>query len=282
MTLNPRAVLRLSTRLTLSLIILCGLGMILWLIDSVLNWNILPDALDIYVELILVVFASITGLSILTSIICLLGITGEWISQKAHFDQSAVSKRSKKRILFGFIFIGILLFGFYIIDESKKKNATENADRLEAENYAKMSSTLDSSLSVNLASTHEIIARQLLNVDSNSLVLSQVMQAFEKSLPYKTSIEILILAKSPYKYEILSVDGYPQDSIVARQQLLSMPTKNENEVVADILKNSETNHRFSNDGLFFNGEYPHAWKVISYEESNIGILMAKSSYLCCP
>lgn len=256
--------------------------MILWLIDSVLNWNILPDALDIYVELILVVFASITGLSILTSIICLLGITGEWISQKAHFDQSAVSKRSKRRILFGFVFIGILLFGFYIIDESKKKNATETADRLESENYAKMSHTLDSSLKVNYEATHELLARGLSNVDSNSLELSNIIQAFEKSLPYKTSIEILVLAKAPYKYEILSVESSSYDTLVDRQQLLSMPTKNENEVVADIFKNSKTERRFSNDGLFFNGEYPHAWKVISTRERAIGILMAKSSYLCCP
>jgi len=70
MKINYLLVSRLTTNLTLLIFMLFAAGFILWTSDEFLNWDILPDWIDNYAQLIIVIFgffAFLLGLSSLLS-----------------------------------------------------------------------------------------------------------------------------------------------------------------------------------------------------------------------
>lgn len=276
MKLNPRILLRLSTNLTLWLILLCGVGMVLWLIDTVLKWDILPDFIDLYVELILSVFAVITGLSILLSLICIVAIGGEFLASKTQLPDHSISPKANKRILIVIGSLVLLIFTFYGISNFRQ-NVKRQANIARAESkYKRMSYELDSALSSNFDKIESSLIHYVDQMKDHKSNLAEMIVSLQGSLPYHPKVEILIPCEEPYKYQILDVSTYKEKPVLDAEKLLSLPTAHENLVLKDIIETGSTLHSFKKDGAFFSSSRPYAWKKTSGPNQSFVILMVRS------
>lgn len=276
MKLNPRTLLRLSSNLTLWLIISCGIGMILWLIDTVLDWDILPDFIDIYVELILSVFAVITGLSILLSLICTLAIGGEYLASKTQIPDQRVNSGVNRKIYVVLGTLFILLFIFYGVS-SYRQNSQREANLVKNQKaFDQKSSELDSALSVNFKKIEASLISYIDNQEKNESDLSEMIISLENSLPHSPKLKILISGIEPYKFQILDVSTYRDEPILNTEKLLSLPTSYENQILDDIINVGETSLPFKNEGAFFSTKHPYAWVKTSSPEQPFIILMLKA------
>jgi len=70
MTINHFSCARLTTNLTLLIFILFTLGVIFWTSDEFLDWNILPDWIDSYAQLIIVIVGIFAFLLVASTLLC--------------------------------------------------------------------------------------------------------------------------------------------------------------------------------------------------------------------
>lgn len=276
MKLNPRVLLRLSSNLTLWLIILCGAGMILWLIDTVLNWDILPDFIDLYVELILSVFAVITGLSILVSIICVTAIGGEFLALKAQMPDKQIDPSVNRKVAFVTGGLIVLLFSFYGISNYRQNTQKQVNFAKNEKDFKRTSHELDSALSINFSKVESNLILYIDSLEDNESNLAEMIVSIERSLPHNPKLGILISGKEHYKYQILDVRTFKDGPILNTEKLLSLPTLHENDLLNDIIKTGGTALPFKNDGTFFNAIRPHAWKKTTASDQSFIVLMLKA------
>jgi len=288
MNFNPRYFLKIATNATFLLIVFFGLGSILWLIDEVLNWNILPDFIDKYVQVIIAVFGVMGALSILTMLISLLAIVGERIAQKAGYSEVSISEKFKKRVIYGLGIFLLLNVVFFSIDkvrsahlekewklEQAKEKAKEEAQA--AYNYQFASHAIDSALDEHLRELEPILAEYIPNREARNEPLIQLLHSLRRSTPGYPQIEILTCSEAPYKYEVFSVVGVQNDTLLSSRKLLSFPSSDENQMVEEVLEVGYSNVKLTGTKVFFRGQQAHGWRTIQNQGKVIAVLMARST-----
>lgn len=282
--MNPRYILKVSTNFTLGLILLSGLGLILWSIDEVLHWNILPQFIQVYAELLIIVVSILVGLTMFTSLICLVAVIGEWAGQRAGYESLSITRRFKKRMVIfivGSLAMVVLFYGINNIRQVRLKQLSDERTRqheLEVkERYTKACLAIDSGLIIQVERTEHLLVELLTDSSArHKQELVELIQSLSMSLPFQPKIELLRHGRSPYRYEILTATQH-NDSTLNVNRLLSMPSHEEEDFVRELMLYGETQKQLPEGPLFFKGDRPHGWCLISQGGKRVGIIMARST-----
>jgi hypothetical protein len=94
--MNHRRALRASTDTSLVFFAVMTAGMVLWTTDEVLQWDLFPDWIGRYAQLIVIVLAILAVSAVVTSVICSLAVLAESAAQRSGLPDVAPSPRSRR------------------------------------------------------------------------------------------------------------------------------------------------------------------------------------------
>ena len=127
-SLIHRYVLRLTADAALLLFLVFAGGAGLWVVDEYLGWNLLPDLIDKYAEVIVMLFGVMTGLCIAASVLCSIVLMAEAAAERAGIAAYRTTPRAWRTLGVGFV-LGLVVLGvFYKIDLYRKGVAKEATD----------------------------------------------------------------------------------------------------------------------------------------------------------
>lgn len=302
MKLNHRFFLRIATDTTLYIIIFFGIGSILWTMDIYLDWDIMPDFIDKYLKLIVIVVGIAAGLSIITCVICSFSLIAESFAIKANIIDSQMSKRLKRIIFFIISSLIIVIIILYFTDKYRtyqadiarqkeekewklkqkkeaEKERIENEKRLQKEREAfhKKSKELSEHFFIVLNYFSEDLIDYLEKnaIEKENKKMLQLINAINVSSPYSPTIEILIPASKPYKYCKLRT-SYSNEKF-ERQCFTSLPNKKEEEIIDDLFRGKIKPIDFPLSGIFIDNTVVGTWGALKHNQKIVALLTYKTS-----
>ncbi|MEM7065452.1 MAG: hypothetical protein AAF572_20090 [Cyanobacteria bacterium P01_B01_bin.77] len=284
--MNHRFALRLVTNLTVWLLTLSCVGIVLWVIDEFLGWDILPDALSLLVRALLVAGGIIALVLVVMNVVLSLALVAEANASRARLPDYSISRRFTLRvgrtIVGGVLAIALLLGGLQVINQLRLQAATR-ADRAE---FAQMQDDLD----VAMEQVVGLFPPPLLEaLESNTLEqqgqlgnLKKLLQSVSSSFPHNPAVAILIPStEPPFKYARIE-----QETIVADNKnalklspklYLDFPTQIEAQVVEQLMAGQHPQLEGEINGDFIRTDIPSSWGILKQRNQAIAVVYLEST-----
>ncbi|WP_309720493.1 hypothetical protein [Armatimonas sp.] len=258
--MNHRRALKYTTDFGLGIFLFTILGVILWTTDEVLGWNILPDWLDHYAQLLVMVLAILAAFSVVISIMCSLAVMAGAAAMRAG-DGELPSVRRPLQIVAG-ILAGtlLLMYGLHRLDVYRKEQIKRSEQVATVVKRQKISSELRERLR-EVAGEQGSKLRSLLEKRDEAQML-QLLRALESSLPHAPGVQILFRAEVPYRYTTLRLKNAGGRQVLQRESFMDLPEAWERQVVSDLLAGKSIQLADAMSGKFLNSTRPVAWEAI--------------------
>jgi len=294
MKINYLFVSRLTTNLTLFVFMLFAAGFILWTSDEFLKWDILPDWIDNYAQLIIVIFGFFAFLLVLSSLLSSLAVLAEFAAQQMGVSAPPL-KFSRKKMWIVLSVIAMVLVSFLIfhqIDQYREearlaKNRVEFQEKLN-----KQSEELDKSLSQIITLFPDALLEAIHNhsvMEKPTIKeLSKLLSAISASLPQIPQIALLMLAEQhPYQYQKIWITpeyesryskGYYSEKTVLKahdthqQFFTQLPNVVEREVIDVLFKGKIKPLTKRLSGKVLDNTEPSSWGVLKYQEDIVALI----------
>ncbi|MGB3298535.1 MAG: hypothetical protein WBA76_09725, partial [Phormidesmis sp.] len=125
--MNHRFLLRLVTNLAVFLLTLSCFGVVLWVMDEFLLWDILPDGWSMIVRALLVAGGIIAFVLLVMNVLLSLALVAEASASRAELPNYGVSARVKRRvqrsIVAGIVAIALVIGGLQVTDHFRTQAA---------------------------------------------------------------------------------------------------------------------------------------------------------------
>ncbi len=271
MAINYRYTLRFSTDLALYLFLFFAAGALLWTADEFLNWNVLPDWIDKYAQLIIILFGIAVGLCVCSCLLSSVVLIAESLAQRAGMPDYTVPPRVW-RYAVGAIFLtlGVFLI-FSKVDEYRKGVADRHRRAEELQEYRRVVEDLQTAANrvpeLFPRSIAEEISRGTTFKNESDLV--QFLTALRSSTPHHPTVSVLSRAAPPYEYchwQLVAGrarnSDRPADFEVAKQFYIGFPSAIEKGVVAELFNGqvSPVNERL--EGEVIDNVRAGSWRTI--------------------
>lgn len=287
MKMNYFLISRLTTNLTLFIFLLFAAGVILWTSDEFLDWDLLPDWIDNYAQLIIVIFGVFAFLLVLSSLLSSLAVLAEFAARQMGVSAPPL-QFSRKKLAIVLIVVIMVLVSFLIFHQIDKyreqtrlaKNRVEFQEKLD-----KQSQELEQSLSQMITlfpnSILQAIRNQSLLAKPTKQELTKFLSAISASLPQAPQIELLMpAAQPPYQYHQIWITSeyeyrYNDEHDIHQQFFTQLPNAVEREVVEVLLKGKIKPLTNRLQGKFLDNTEPSSWGVLKYQEHIVGLILLK-------
>ena len=280
--MNHRRALRASTDTGLAIFLVAIAGVVLWTADEVLNWNILPDWVDKYAQLLVMVLAIIAGFSVVISIMCSFAVIAESVAEKAGIMSPARSRRARGLIAFGILVAFAGMYGLHLIDRYRA-NEREQAEK--KEEIAKLSQAQEE-LENRMPDIVKLFSpeiAQYLNAaatEQGDEAIARLLNAIQRSTPHKPEIRLLVRANAPYRYCVMTAPPEPSRSApgkpwedLKREFLTDLPSAWERETIESVFRGETPAIEKDQYGVFFSTREPSTWGSVSQDGTVVGIVM---------
>jgi hypothetical protein len=277
---------RLATNLTLFVFTLFILGVVLSTADLFLDWDILPDGIQRYAELAIVIFGIVASLLVVSSFLCSLMVLAEFAAKRVGIQGKELRFNRKKStiLLVAIISILIAFLALQTIDEYREENRLAK-NRIEfQEKLDKQSKALAESLSQMVT----LFPSSLLQAIENKQVfkikpkyeedeLIKFLNAISVSLPQQPGIALLIPATPPYKYGKISFMsdnkyGYDPYKTEGQQFFIQFPNEVEKEIVETLFQGKTQMLKASLKGNFIDNSEPSAWGILKFNDKIVALI----------
>lgn len=125
--MNHRRALRASTDTGLMIFLIMIIGVVLWTTDEMLGWNLLPDWIDKYAELLVIILSILAAFSVVISVMCSFAVMAESAAEKAGITAPTPSRRTRLIIAIGILVAFGSMLGLHQVDQyrASKRVAAE-------------------------------------------------------------------------------------------------------------------------------------------------------------
>ncbi|MDM8560501.1 hypothetical protein [Candidatus Parabeggiatoa sp. HSG14] len=296
MKINYLLISRLTTNLTLFVFILFAAGIILWTSDEFLDWDILPNWIDNYAQLIIVIFGFFAVLLVLSSLLSSLAVLAEFAAKKMGVSAPPlqISRKRKVILLIVIVMVFVNFFIFHQIDKYREqarlaKNRVEFQEKLN-----KQSQELDRSLSQIITlfpdSILQAMHKKSLLEKQTGKELVKLLSAISASLPEIPQIALLMpAAHHPYKYHKIWItpeydyryyDESDEEIVLKghdthQQFFTQLPNVVEREVIEVLFKGKIKPLTQHLNGKFLNNSEPSSWGILKYQEKIVALIFLK-------
>jgi hypothetical protein len=283
--MNHRRALRATTDATLTIFLVMAIGVILWTTDEVLNWNILPDWIDKYAQLLVIILSTLAGLAGVMSVVCSLAVLAESAAQRAGLPEPKTPRKVKWLLLSGVAaFVGLVVV-FQAIDHYRegKRKIVAAADQLAR--YTKIRSELQEPMDHFLGLFSGTMKEAILRMDAgDEAEIAKLLTAIRSSTPHQPRVSLLVRSTSPYQYCAMEATeataSFTEGAKVkplARQFYVDLPERWERDTIRAMFEGARLDVPPDRPGVFINTRSPSAWGLIEQDGRVIGILMLRGS-----
>lgn len=286
MVLNHRLVLRMATDLAIGLFLVFSFGVVLWVADEFLGWNVLPDWIDKFAQLLVVVFGIAGGLAVGTSLLCSFVVIAESVAEHVGIREPAVTGRRWRMV--GLVFVGtvgaFVLFGKIdayrkgLIRERQKSEAKADFDQKARDlqsNAVQVAALVDDALLNYLTSGAQ---------GGGDAELIRYMSAVRVSIPHRPVVSVLVRAALPYQYCHLELVRRPEREAnttlepyaLTRQLYLGFPTAQETSVVERLFADQAAPLTNLLRGEVIDNGRSSGWQTLRRQGEVVGLLLLKA------
>ena len=288
MGLNHRYILRVVTDGALVLFVMSAVGAVLWVTDEFLGWNILPDWIDKYAQLIIVLFGAATGLAVGASLLCSVALMAESAAQRAGIEDYRTPPRIWRLLGLVVVLFGAGLFLFYQIDVYRKGVALQKEEQTERvksrERVQEFQAVLPRLVEAFPGPLVEAMSGGTLSEQSPELVT--FLSAIQSSTAHHPEVILLTRANAPYRfcrYRLRSRrDGQAAETLgrfyIERQFYTGFPSEAEAGVVRRLFEGQAVALESRIEGEVINNLRPGAWGVLSWKGEAAGLLVIQGDF----
>ncbi|HIG31145.1 MAG TPA: hypothetical protein EYQ50_26420 [Verrucomicrobiales bacterium] len=293
MTINLRYTLRVSTNIALFIFLCFSIGALLWVSDEFLGWNLLPDWIDAYAQLIIVAIGFAAGLAIATSGMCGFALLAEAAAKRADIQDYRTTRKTWK---FGGVLIGmafVALLSLNQLDNYRKKAAFEKARASYRIQYFQTVQELNLATPRIIAIfTSDLIEATLLaTVMEKHPALTTFLSAVRSSTSFRPNVSLLVRAAAPYRYCLLKLlesndrDNYgnPRNREenarryhIEKQFYIGFPTQRETALIEELFSGTTPPLESRLEGEIIDNQSPGSWGILKSDDEVIGLLILQT------
>jgi hypothetical protein len=284
--MDHRKALKFSTDRALGLLVLACIGILLWVVDEVLLWDILPDWLEACAVAAVIVAGTLTAFCIVASFMCSAAVAAESLAAHAAGEALPPPRPHSRRLKLGILALGLLaallLYGFHRIDVVRARRAVEASRAEDARRYYKTRDELKARIpEIVQAFTPEMVAGMARLIEpEGEQAISEMLQAIHSSSPGNPAVSLMVKAEAPYLYQVVRGHGAHRDlagrvSYLGRTPLIDLPSVWERDTVAAIFQGAERDVPHGRSGAFIDTRMPCAWGMVRHEGDVVGIVLLR-------
>ena len=284
--MNLRTVLRRTTGSTLLLMALAAVGTVVWVIDEVLVWDILPDWLEAGAVAGVTVAGTLTLFALIASFMCSAAVIAESVAARAAGggtqEAKPLSRLFKMMILGLLLLTAIGLYGFHRVDVIRAERATAAHRAEHARRYYEIRATLAARVPAIVASfTPDMCAQMAKRIEpAAEAAIARMLAAVRDSSPGNPDVSLLIRADAPYQYQIIRATGAVKTpsgdfTYLERRHLIDLPTAWERDTVAALFEGAVLDVPHGRSGAFIDTRKPCVWGAIRHGDEVVGLVVLR-------
>ncbi|NJM97505.1 MAG: hypothetical protein HC800_10345 [Phormidesmis sp. RL_2_1] len=283
--MNHRFLLRLVTNLAVVLLTLFCCGVVLWVIDEFVQWDILPDAWSLIVRALLVAGGVTAFALLMMNVLLSLALLAESNASRARLPNYGISQQLKRRvrksIVIGIAAIALTIGGLQVTNHFRSQAAAQ-ASRVE---FFQAQSDLNAATQqvVNLFTPPLLEA-----IGTNSLAekgqlgnLSKLLSAIPLSFPHSPNATLILLASQPpFKYARVtsgSIRSGDNGALsLSPEFYATFPAEQEVQIIEQLFAGTLPEIKAPLKGQIINNTLPSAWGILTREGQVIAVVYLQS------
>ena len=284
--MNHRFLLRLVTNVAVSLLTLSCFGIVLWVIDEFLGWDILPDVWTLLVQALLVAGGIITFVLLVMNMMLSLALMAEAQASRAQLPDFTISRRFKRNVrrgvVAGVVAIALLIGGLQVVNQVRAQAAIQAARTEFHQTQAEMDQSLEQVLMLFTPPLLEAIGAQTLAEKGQLGNLQKLFTSIQDSFPHEPSSSILVrAAQAPYQYASIdksSIQANKQGGLFLAPKLYtSFPEERETQAVEQLFSGEAVSLTDPLRGRVLNNTTPSSWGILNHEGRTIALVYLQAS-----
>ena len=278
--MSHRFLLRLLTNLALFILTLSCFGIVLWVIDEFLQWDILPEAISLLLRALLVAGGIIGFVIVVMNVLLSLALLAESSASRAQLPDYAVSAQLKRRvnrsILAVIVAIALIIGGLQIINQVRARVARQES--LERFNQAQveLNQTAPEILSLFTPPILEGLENNTLTEQGQLGNTIKLFQAIQTSFPQSPYTTLLTRAdQAPYKYAVITPNNIRANNnklTLIPEFYTAFPESQEAEAVEQLFAGELPNLSNPLEGQFLDNTVPSTWGVLRRNNQVIAVV----------
>jgi len=283
--MSHRFLLRLLTNLALFILALSCFGVVLWVIDEFLRWDILPDALSQLLRALLVAGGIIAFVVVVMNVLLSLALLAESSASRAQLPDYTVSPQFKKSlnrsILAAVVAIALIIGGLQVTNQIRAQVAKQEILEDFNQAQAELNQVAPEILSLFTPPVLEGLEKNTLTQQGQLSNTSKLFQAIQTSFPQAPYTAILVRAdQAPYKYAVIgpsSIKVNNNKTVLIPELYTTFPKAQEVNAVEQLFAGELPNLSSALQGKFLDNTLPSTWGVLKRNDNIIAIVSLRSS-----
>lgn len=283
--MNHRFLLRLVTNLAVVLLTLSCFGIVLWVIDEFLLWDILPEMWSLVVRALLVAGGIIAFVMVVMNVLLSLALLAEASASQALLPNYGVSAQVKRRvqqsIVVTIVAIALIIGGLQVTNHVRSQVATREA---QAE-FVQAQNDLDTSMSQVLTlftpPLLEALGTNTLTEKGQLGNMSKLLKSVESSFPHRPRVELVVRSpQAPFKYARInegSIRANNSKTVLVPDLYAAFPDQRESEAIEQLFSGELPIISEPLAGQVINNTLPSTWGVLKRNGQAIAVVYLQSN-----
>ena len=269
--MNHRFLLRLITNVAVVVLGLSCLGIVLWVIDTFLQWDILPDAVSLLVQALLVAGGIIAAVLVVMNVLLSLSLLAEASASRAELPNYGVSARTKRRIrrtiVVSVLAIALLIAGLQATNRVRARVASRAAEADLIQMQADMNESMADVLTLFTPEILEGLENGTLAQKGQLGNTVKFFNAVQTSFPHAPALVILTAAnQAPYRYSRIDASSIKSNSagktVLTPILYTSFPEPQETAIIEQLFEGELAELTEPLRGAVINNTVPSSWGVL--------------------
>jgi hypothetical protein len=283
--MNHRFLLRLVTNLAVFLLILSCFGVVLWVIDEFLLWDILPEAWSLVVRAFLVAGGIIAFVLLVMNVLLSLALLAESNASRAELPNYGVSAQVKRRvqrsIVAAMVAIALLIGGLQITNRFRVQAVKKEAQAEFIQAQADLDTTVDQVLDLFSPELLDAIETNTLTEKGELWNLSKIFSTIPSSFAHSPSATLIVPAsQKPFKYARIGSGNITTNKAgqpaLAPQLYATLPSQPETQAVEQLFSGKLPIVTEPLAGQIINNTVPSSWGVLKRNGKVIALVYLQS------
>lgn len=279
--MNHRFLLRLVTNTAVFILILSCIGIVLWVIDTILGWDILPEALSLIVQAMLIAGGIIAAVLVVMNVLLSLSLIAEANAHSADLPNYGVSARLKRRvrrsIVACIVAIALLIGGLQVTNHVRARIATQAAEAQFIETQADMDESMQAVLGLFTPPLLDALETNTLAEKGQLGNTVKLFNAISTSFPHSPTVTLLLPeSQAPYQYAKINRNSIRSDgagkTILTPELYTTFPLSKETEAVEQLFTSNLPTVTEPLKGQIINNTVPSSWGILQRNNKAIAVV----------
>lgn len=280
--MDHRHVLRASTNASLIFFVVMTAGVVLWTTDEVLGWDLFPDWLGRYAQLIVIVLSILAVSAVVTSLICSFAVMADSAARRAGLPEIVPSRRNRVLALGGVPSFFLVLFALHQVDVYREGLLRQEHQARVHSRYQQAQRDLRARIRGTVALFSSDTATSLAGGQRPTVSdeeVARLLRAIQASTPHGPTATVMVRAQAPYRYCVIRLGGYSNGPPrwLDRDYFTDLPSPWERDTIASLFGDRQVPVPNDRPGVFLDTTQPSAWAPLRQNGSVVGIVMLRAS-----